>query len=74
MDVLECVDLLLRTDNASSIVFGSRARFEAIFASTAGSEDPAVQERAVALINLLGSLGHPEFRNIFRQATTNKTP
>jgi hypothetical protein len=62
MEVLECVELLLRTENTRALVIGSRARFEAIFLSAVASKNAEVREKALALIHRLGSLGHSEFR------------
>jgi hypothetical protein len=64
VEVLECVELLLRTENPWPLVVGSRARFEAILSKGVSSEKAEVREKAVALIHWLGSLGHSDFRRI----------
>jgi hypothetical protein len=63
-EVLECVELLLRTENPWHLVVGSRARFEAILSMSVSSEKTDVREKAVALIHRLGSLGHSDLRRI----------
>jgi hypothetical protein len=70
LEVLDCVDLLLRTENPWALVIGSRARFEAIFSKTVGSDDASVRDRATTMVHFLGSLGHSEFRRLLPRPTT----
>jgi hypothetical protein len=71
LDVLACVDLLLRRDNPGWTVFGSRARLEAILSRTTRSDDTEVKKRAVAIVHYLGAIGHFEFRKLVGMATTS---
>jgi hypothetical protein len=68
LEVLECVDLLLRAPNTWALVIGSRARFESILSQTGSSADQSIREKALAIIHRLGSLGHADFRHLFREA------
>jgi hypothetical protein len=64
LDVLDCVELLLQSDNPGWFLIGSRREVEAILSATIHSPDEKVRDRAVALVHRLGAMGHREFRRL----------
>lgn len=64
--VVECLDLIIRSDEKGWHFSGWREQTRTIITAVLQSSDEMARETAEDLINYLGTQGHLDFRNLFR--------